>query len=202
MEIVVNEFRVAPFNELCWDVQEWKGAKPHHANGGLGGEPKWWSCGRYPSDLYDALEEIARAMRIAKRQSAALKRALPEAQRIERQLELAARDVPTKKGSSVEFCGYRIVCKGDLCWELHEWKAAAAHRSNGGVPGEPKWWSCGRYPSTLSQALCDVYELLIKREEGEFDVESAMKRAAEIKEGLLEAASPFLSKRQKGEKSK
>lgn len=192
MDIVVNGFKVTPFNELCWDVQEWKSAKPHHSNGGLGGEPKWWSCGRYPSVFSDALNEIARAMHAAKHQSAALKRALPEAQRIERRLELAAASIPTKKGVSIEFGDYRIVCNNELYWEVQEWKAAAPHHSNGGVAGEPKWVNTGKFPSLFSQALGDVYELTIKREEGELDADAAIKRAEEIADGLLAASKQFI----------
>lgn len=197
MDIVVGNFKATPFNELCWDIQKWKAARPHHANGGLGGEPKWRSCGCYPSVLSDALNEVARAMHTAQRQSAALKRALTGAQRIERRLELAATSTPAKKGVSIEYGDYRIVCNNELYWEIQEWKAAAPHHSNRGVAGEPKWVSTGKFPSLFSQALGDVYELTIKREEGEFDAVEAIKRAEKIADGLLSASGQFIEESKK-----
>lgn len=98
MEIVVGNYKAKRHNPYCWEVFEWRAARPHHANGGVEGEPKWMSTGRYPSTLALAMQDI---YELAMKNSPGvyeLKDALAAAKRIERSIERAAKDALAKEG--------------------------------------------------------------------------------------------------------
>ena len=67
-------------------VGNYKAARPHHTNGGVEGEPKWMSTGRYTSTLALAMQDIYEVDDV-----------LAVARRIERSIERAAKDALAKE---------------------------------------------------------------------------------------------------------
>ena len=89
---------------------------------------------------------------------------------------------------------YKLKRHNQYCWELFEWRAARPHHMNGGVEGEPKWMTTGRYPSTLALALQDVYELELKFEPGVYELKDALAAAKRIERSIERAAKDALAK--------
>lgn len=82
---------------------------------------------------------------------------------------------------------YKAKRHDPYCWEVFEWRAARPHHTNGGVEGEPKWMSTGRYPSTLALAMQDIYELTLKFEPGIYAVDDALAVARRIERDIERA---------------
>lgn len=89
---------------------------------------------------------------------------------------------------------YKIKRHNELCWEVFEWRMTTPRGRHKNLEPEEKWISTGKYPSTLSLALQEVYELALKFEPGVYDLKDALAAVKRIERGIERAAKDALAK--------